>query len=286
VHFIHGDDKHDYCVVGCLSNFGHEEIMTYATVMDITKKTYYGETFHSPGQMSNNATAGDSGLLRIWATTEDQFSEIKIVSKIPKASYDFTLTPRGPILYQAGGGVYNWGIGTASAFDIPETKLTGTLTVDGKKVNVVPEKSMGWFDWQWGPGYAPEGWHGNVILLDNGVKIVIMVTNPSTEYSQVSVATMLFPDGHHEIYPVDPDIHPSDPWVSQDSGLTYYNKYLLNIPGKMTVLKSRLWMEGGEATYLPDPSKMNSINDAYATYTGIFDGKLVTGWGIQERRVG
>ncbi|KAF2811479.1 uncharacterized protein BDZ99DRAFT_497233 [Mytilinidion resinicola] len=284
--FIHADNKHDYCVIGQMASIGNGTLQTYASVMDITEKTYYGETFHTKGQMSNNATAGDSGLLHIWATTADQISEIKAVSTIPKVPYDFTLTPKGPLLYQAGGGDYHWGLGTAWEFDAPETQLTGTLTIGNKKVNIVPEKSMAWFDWQWGPGFAPGGWHGGAILLDNGVKILPMITNPSDLYTQVSISTMVFPDGHHEVYPIDPDLHPRNPWVSNVSGLTYYNDYQINIPGKKTSLHSHLWMEGGEATVLADPSIANSINDAFAIFTGTFDGKPVTGWGIQERRVG
>ncbi|OCK81369.1 hypothetical protein K432DRAFT_295638 [Lepidopterella palustris CBS 459.81] len=236
--------------------------------------------------MSNNATAGDSGLLHIWATTADQISSINSISTNPKIAFNLTFQPKGPFLYQAGGGDYTWGIGTAWAFDAPEAWLTGTLTIAGATVNVVPEQSMGWFDWQWGPGYAPAGWHAHVILLDNGVKIVIMITNPSTLYTQVAVSTMQFPDGHHEVYPIDTDIHPCGPWVSKDTNLTYYNEYHINIPEKRTSLAVKLRMEGGEATLLSDPTPANSINDAYATYEGIFDGVPVTGWGIAERRVG
>ena len=44
------------------------------------------------------------------------------------------------------------------AFDNPEACPTGTITVDGREPAIVPEKCVGWVDFQWGNSYAADGW--------------------------------------------------------------------------------------------------------------------------------
>jgi hypothetical protein len=46
-----------------------------------------------------------------------------------------------------------------------------------------------------------------------------MVTNPSTNYNQNSMASFSFPDGHQEVWPVVNDVHPSNPWVGPLSNI-------------------------------------------------------------------
>ncbi|OCK85329.1 hypothetical protein K432DRAFT_287085 [Lepidopterella palustris CBS 459.81] len=253
--------------------------------MDITAKHYWGSDFFIPGQLSVTTIDSQSPeLLHIRATTEDQFSQFSAVSVYPKCSFNLTHAPKGPNSYQAAAGTYWWGTGRAWAYDAPEAWTEGTLTINGGEVKVIPEQSMTWLDFQWGPGYADAGWYSFVVLLDNGVKITTMTTYSTPEYPMVSVATILFLDGHHEVYVVDTDFHPSDPWVSSATNITYYKSYTINIPGKRTCLHARLAMEGGEL-YLPSqPTRAGAIADTFSYFEGVFDGKPVTGWGNSERK--
>jgi hypothetical protein len=43
-------------------------------------------------------------------------------------------------------------------------------------------------------------------------------------------------------------------------------------------------MEGNNTTIRSDPSRLNSVTDSYSTFDGFFDGLLVTGYGISEKR--
>lgn len=170
------------------------------------------------------------------------------------------------------------------AFDNPEACLTGTITVDGREPAIVPEKCVGWVDLQWGNSYAADGWFSFMIRLDNGVRIVTMTTNPSPKYTQCSISTLMFPNSHYEVHTVDTDVHPSDPWVDPYTNITYFNICLNSIQSRNILLYWTLAMKGDNTTIRSDPSQLNSVTDSYSTLDGFFDGLLVTGYGISEKR--
>jgi hypothetical protein len=254
--------------------------------MDITTGYHFGGSYSFPGQVSSTVLEGITPILHVGAYSPDQYSSIFTISTLPDAPFNLTYAPKGPNLYQAASGAYIWGTGYAYTIDAPETWVTGTITVPGGKVvNIAPETSMTWFDMQWGPSYAPGGWHAFVILLANGIKIQVTVTNPSTNYNQNSMASFSFPDGHQEVWPVVNDVHPSNPWVSPLSNITYYSNYRIDIPLKGTSLDVTLPVQGGETALLTDPTPGNTIADSFAYFDGTYEGVPVAGWGIAERRL-
>jgi hypothetical protein len=95
---------------------------------------------------------------------------------------------------------------------------------------------------QWGPSYAPGGWHAFVMLLANGIKIQVTATNPSTNYLQNSMTSFSFP----EVWPVVNDVYLSNPWVSRLSNITYYSNYRIDILPKGTSLDVTLPVQGSE----------------------------------------
>lgn len=283
--FLHGDNGHDYCLVFVNANV-YPRVLTSVSMMDITAKTYYGESFWSTGKVSTTTLAATSpGHLDIFATSPDHFSNINAISVVPNATFNLSYVAQGPNFYQGATGSYVWGTDVAYAFDNPETLPSGTLMWEGKEVKVVSEKSKTWFDIQWGPGYAYNGWYSFTFLLDNGVRVVTMTTGGLnvTGYRD-SIVTFGYLDGHHEVYAVDTDYHPSNPWKSARTNITYYSNYEIHVPGKAWFNVS-LPVEGGELTHYDDPTPANSIADSFAYFTGVLDGKKVKGVGIAERKV-
>ncbi|KAI9743610.1 MAG: hypothetical protein M1818_002926 [Claussenomyces sp. TS43310] len=283
--FLTGDNDHEYCLVTTNANAGNTSRVTSIMLTDITLGTHFGTSIISNGQLSNSEYYADSGVLKTGAYSADQYSEVYVISEHPEATFNLTYAPQGPNLYQGGSGAYIWGLGFAYAYDMTETWVTGTITQNGSVVNIVPETSMTWWDLQWGPSYSPGSWHAYVILLDNGVKIQVTVTNPVTTYRQNSLATFSFPDGHHEVYPVANDVQPANPWVSPVSNITYYHDYRIDISDYETSLAVHVPVEGGETALNTDPSAVNSIADSFAYFSGTSNGLPVRGWGIAERKL-
>lgn len=79
-------------------------------------------------------------------------------------------------------------------------------------------------------------------------------------------------------------VRPGDPWVDPYTNITYFYNYLISILSRNILLYSTPVMEGGNMTIRSDPSWFNLVVDSYSTSNGSFDGLLVTGYGISEKR--
>jgi hypothetical protein len=282
--FIKGDEGHDYCLVITGANAGPSGLVSSVSMTDITGNTHFGISIYEPGQVSLTKFYGQSSILTYGSDAADQFSETYVIGNLTEVPFNLTFVPKGPNFYQGGSGFFKWGLGIAYAFDTPESLISGTFNYNGKKVNVVPEESMTWFDYQWGPGYAIGGWQDFVILLDNGVKMQVTVLAPYPHYKQASYATVMYPDGYHEVWPVMNDTFPQNPWISSATNLTYYQDYIINIPSRKTSLFVHCPVQGGETAPLKGPTAANTIADTFAYYSGTFEGLPAKGWGIMETR--
>lgn len=254
------------------------------SVVDIDSGYHFGTAINEVGQLSTTKFEGISSVLHVGSTAKDQFSQTFAISTLPEFKFDLQFVPKGPILYQGGSGFFEFGADLAYTFDAVETLPSGSFVVNGTNVTVVPEKSAGWVDYQWGPGYAIGGWHDFVILLDNGVRMQVTVTAPYSAYKQASFATFMYPNGHQEVWPVDNNTYPTNPWVSSLSNVTYYSDYIVKIPLKKTVLHVNLPFKAGETAPSKGATNANTIADTFAWYNGTFDGLPIKGYGIMELR--
>lgn len=282
--FIKGDDGHDYCIVITGANAGATGLVSSLAITDITANTHFGVSYYTTGQLSDTEFAGQSNVLTYGSHAADQISENWVVSNLTEFPFNLSYVAKGPNFYQGGSGSFKWGTQTAYAIDLPETYVTGTFSSNGKEVTVVPEESMAWFDFQWGPGYAVGGWQDFVVLLDNGVKIQVTITAPDPHYDQASYATIMYPDGFHSVWPVQNDTLRSNPWVSPATNLTYYQDYHINIPSRQTSLDVHLPVQGGETAPTQGATAANTIADTFAIFSGTFEGLPARGWGIMELR--
>ncbi|PVH81200.1 hypothetical protein DL98DRAFT_531376 [Cadophora sp. DSE1049] len=283
--WLSADNGKDYFVMAAVASFNATNVMSMVSVADLTEKTYYGTTIFPVGNITIPTGPANPGPLQVRALTPDRFSELSVVSTLPGTEYNLTHVPKGPVLYNGSSGNFIWGTGTTNEFAAPEMYTTGTLTIGDTVVRVIPEQSMTWFDRQWGFGAATQGWNWYAILLENGVKLSIWNTNEIEGHPRQSVATVLYPDGHEEVYPINSDVHASDPFISSVTNLTYYGKYNIEIPLKSTSLFVTLPVHAGEMAFDEDPSALTTLFESFATVTGTFDGESVTGWGLSEMKL-
>jgi hypothetical protein len=271
--------------VSTTTNAGSEKQLSSISFTDITNGRTFGGSWAYDGQVSTTRLFGTTPILETGARSEDQISELYVTSSKPEAIFNLTLVPKGPNVYQGASGAYIWGTGYAYTIDYPETWTTGTLVnFANETVDIIPEKSMSWFDMQWGPSFAAGGWHAFVIILDNGIKLQVTVTNPTDKYKFNSMATIGYPDGHNELHAVVGGVHPSNPWVSDVTNITYYHNYHISVPGRGVSLDVNCPLEDGETTIHEDPTAANTIADTFAWFSGFYDGVAVKGWGIAQLR--
>ncbi|EUC27471.1 hypothetical protein COCCADRAFT_31050 [Bipolaris zeicola 26-R-13] len=124
----------------------------------------------------------------------------------------------------------------------------------------------------------------SISTCQNGWVIGGWRTQPVDDTPKVSsFATVLFPDGHHEVHAMDPNVHESDSWISADTNLTWYAKYQLTIPTIDLTLDVKLPHKAGEMAYLEEPGAAITLFEGYATVSGTLCKENVTGYGLVEQ---
>src|SRR5260221_1405435 len=155
-----------------------------------------------------------------------QFSRIKV---------DLTLTKQGPLLANLGAGLLPF-YGDINYEYALSMKTTGSVVVDGKPYQVA---GVSWFDRQWGqmaPSFwAHMQWSWMGISLDNGDRISLWdIIDGDKEHA---FATVVHPDGRHEIVDVEPLAEGATTiWKSAATGHHYPTHWGVSIP----MLKARL----------------------------------------------
>lgn len=254
------------------------------SLLDINDSYFYGETFDAPNAVFPADTFYYKADKFETYSTGDLFSTQVSKSTVEGAEFNIVSSPKGPNFYDAGSGSYFWGTDMTYELAYPEQWVTGNITYKGEVIDIVPEKSMSWLDRQFGPGIGLAGWNLWILLFDNGIKACIWRSEAVHDNPKQYFATFLFPDGHHEIYPIDSEIHPSNPFVSNQTGFTYYGRHKVNIPGINAHFDIQQPVLAGEMTLSSKPTAGNTLAEGYSVVSGSIRGQTVKGWGVSERR--
>src|ERR1700716_721722 len=198
-----------------------------------------------------------------------QFSRIKV---------DLTLTQQGPLLANLGTGLLPFYGDINYEYALPSMKTSGSVVVDGKPYQVA---GASWFDRQWGqmgPSFCVHmKWTWMGISLDNGDRISLWdIIDGDKEHA---FATMLHPDGRHEIVDVEPLAEGATSiWKSAATGHRYPTHWVVSIP----MLKARLRVEPlVREQEVGSPIGVNKYEGA-SKVAGQMEGKPVTGHPVVE----
>ncbi|KAL6150165.1 hypothetical protein ACJQWK_02548 [Exserohilum turcicum] len=108
----------------------------------MTTGYYYDANNQRQGTYSNTTYDIDVGTLRHWSSSADLFSVKHAQGQLPNASWNLTYKPVGPNLFHGGFGIWFWATDLTVEIGSPQMWVTGTLTVNGTEVGVIPEKSL------------------------------------------------------------------------------------------------------------------------------------------------
>ncbi|EPE08256.1 kievitone hydratase [Ophiostoma piceae UAMH 11346] len=287
IYFLHGSNGHDYFAVGHLSAKGStpKGANIRVSLLDINDSKYFGTEHSDPNAVFSNETFYyKADKFETYSTASDLYSNQVVKSTVEGAEFTLVSEPKGPNFYDAGSGIYMWGTDWTYEAAYPEQWVTGNLTYNGELIDIVPEKSMSWLDRQFGPGFGAEGWHLWILMFDNGIKTCIWRSEAVGAAPKQYFATFMFPDGHHEVYPIADEIHQSQPFVSNQTGFTYYGRHKVSIPGIGAEFDIRQPTLAGEMTSPTDPTPLNTLYEGYAIASGHIGGQRVSGWGVAERK--
>lgn len=183
------------------------------------------------------------------------------------------LEARGPALYYAGTGSFPLLGAQQWQFALPEMRCTGDLTYKGSRFLVEGEV---WLDRQWGdlPDLKVTRWTWFNLAMPGGDKVAIWnARSADGSGAEDCWATILHPDGTHELVPVRPLADAAERFhESPTSDFAFPTKWTVRIPSRETVLfvtTTSIDQEiGGLGT---------SIYEGAATFEGTYRGRPVSG---------
>jgi len=166
-------------------------------------------------------------------------SSMHVTAHFQRINVDLTLAHQGPLLANLGTGILPFYGDINYEYALPSMKTDGSVVIDGKRYQV---DGVSWFDRQWGqmaPSFwAHMQWTWMGISLDNGDRISLWdIIDGDREHA---LATMLHPDGRHEVVDVEPVAEGATSiWTSAATGRRYPTHWVVSIP----MLKARLRVE-------------------------------------------
>jgi hypothetical protein len=166
-------------------------------------------------------------------------SAMHVTGRFQRINVDLTLANQGPLLANLGTGMLPFYGDINYEYALPSMKTAGSVVIDGKRYQV---DGVSWFDRQWGqmaPSFwAHMQWTWMGISLDNGDRISLWdIIDGDREHA---FATMLHPDGRHEVVDVEPVAQGATSiWTSAATGRRYPTHWVVSIP----TLKARLRVE-------------------------------------------
>jgi hypothetical protein len=203
-----------------------------------------------------------------WTGNADQQ---KITASTPWGALDLDLDAQGPVMSYAGTGTFTLMGTQQTEYALPQMRTTGTLTAEGRIWNVAGDT---WFDRQWGP--LPQlgtfKWSWMNLNLPGGDKIAVWDAL-SASGTQETWATVLHPDGTHELVPVTPFAQDAGAfWTSPQTGRVYPTRWKITIPTRNTSLTV---VASPQQQEIAGPTSARL--EATATFTGKYQGRHVTG---------
>ncbi|RFU79580.1 short-chain dehydrogenase [Trichoderma arundinaceum] len=289
---IHGSNGRDYLVVShAIAGAGGTSVNIYrASLLDLDDTSQYSqyariaesaETYGSTGIL--NFTTSDYAFR---ATSEtDALSSIRTYSQVAGLEYDLTFDLSSPPLLNAGTGTFRVAGRSGFQWSMPAGKTRGWLSVNGTKVDIDTDRSLTWYDRQWGalpnnftwwqvhiPGQRSDGteddlysiwaWHDVV----NGDKA--FATRRTGEQAEQSVV------------PVDWKVSSNRTFTSAATGIVYPLDWTIAVPGgpelELSSIRPDQEMQGAGIPLL----SYTGLLDVVATYPG---GRKVPAFAVIEK---
>jgi predicted secreted hydrolase len=274
-------------VVGHLNAHGHRfgyEVQIVGgvapqTLLAITDKTtgaYYTHSqSYSPDQTSFSTTTLDARTPS--ATLSGPMDAMHLHATLPVGEIDLTLSARGPALYNNGTGLIPFLGGTSFYYSLPSLASQGTLTENN---HTWPVAGQSWLDRQWGSWdwSTVQRWTWMALQLSDGDRLNLWDLF-AQDGGEVHYATVLRPDGTHELVAVNPLADTTSGfWTSPTTGKRYGTRWTVNIPAldaSLTVVARPQGQEIQEAS--------GGIFEGAASVTGRYRGQPVTGQAYVEQ---
>lgn len=253
---------------------GGEAPQTLIAITDKTTGAYYAQSLsYSLDQTSFSTTELDARTPK--ARLSGPMDAMQLHATLPVGEINLTLSARGPAIYNNGTGLMPFLGGTSYYYSLPSLASQGTLTVNNRTYQVTGES---WLDRQWGSWdwSTVQKWTWMALQLPDGDRVNLW--DILAQGNEFPYATVLRPDGTHEIVAVEPLADgTSNFWTSPTTGKRYGTRWIVNIPALDASLTVVAEPQGQEVL------AYGGIYEGAASVTGRYRGKPVSGQAYVEQ---
>ena len=197
--------------------------------------------------------------------------EITVTLDYEWGGVDLVLRAEGPAMIYGGTGAWPLFGHINHEFGFPNMVTTGTVTINGETHDV---SGHSWLDRQWGPVTPDESkrWTWMNLNLPNGDAVAIWDSvGPDGENSW---ATVLHPDGSHEIVAAEPFAdRAGEFWTSEVSGATFPTHWNIAIPALDADITVDVTGTDDQEIVIHGEGRF----EASAAFTGTYQGEEVSG---------
>lgn len=196
----------------------------------------------------------------------------QITATTPWGGLDLILEAAGPVLYYGGTGSFELLGARQYQYALPDMRTKGTLTVEGRTLQVDGES---WLDRQWGalPDLHANRWSWMNLSMPDGDKVAVWdIRSADGTGPEESWATVLHPDGTHELVPVTPLAQDARRFLSSSGDFVFPTEWTLTIPSRDTQLTVTATVVEQEVEGLG-----TSTFEGAATFSGVYRGAQVNG---------
>jgi predicted secreted hydrolase len=248
-----------------------------ASVLDSSTGRYVSEEQDFPGDQCSFSTETCEVISPIATIRGDaQALNFRGTWSTAGIACDITVAQAGPMLANAGTGLFPFLGGITYEYALPTMTTTGTVTIAGETVEV---NGNSWLDRQWSDAsrfaaQASMRWVWLGVSLDNGIRISLWDLIEADRRHRF--ATILHPNGAHEVVTVEPTVEKATRlWKSPETGHVYPTRWDVRMPQ----IDSQLSIKPDVITQeFKSPDGVLHRYEAAAPVTGTLHGEPVNGY--------
>lgn len=142
-------------------------------------------------------------------------------------AYNLTVKATSRAILNAGTGLFSWGAGKTWQWSLPSCETSGTLTVGDSVLEVDGDRSLTWYDRQFGDG-GPDTftWFG-IQFPGSNIRASVWVSDNDVPEQRLRFATVRTDYGLSMVR-VNVTEDPEYTWTSPNSNNTYHTKWRLD----------------------------------------------------------
>ncbi|KAJ4337894.1 hypothetical protein N0V95_008208 [Ascochyta clinopodiicola] len=184
--------------------------------------------------LANNST-NKNGKMNIKApgfelssNSNDSISTMISRGSTDHYKYNLTVSATSRVILNAGTGVFAWGNGNTSQWSLPSCQTSGTLTVGDAVLQINGDRSMTWYDRQWGYGGVDSEftWFG-IQFPGSDVRASVWLSDNEVPQQRLRFATVRTEYGL-QIVRFNVTVEPENVWTSGNSNYTYTTRWFLD----------------------------------------------------------